>query len=71
MAPPGVPADRIHLLRRAFEATMKDPALLKEADSMSFEIALQSGERIAELVAGIAATSADTISRAERASRPE
>ena len=31
---------------------MKDPALLKEADGMSFEIALQSGERIAELVAG-------------------
>jgi tripartite-type tricarboxylate transporter receptor subunit TctC len=71
MAPPDVPAHRIHLLRRAFEATMKDPALLKEAEAMSFEIAPLSGERIAELVAGIAATSPDTISRAERASRPD
>ena len=71
MAPPEVPADRVRLLRRTFEATMKDPALLKEADSMSFEIALQSGERIAELVAGIAATSADIVSRAERMSRPD
>jgi tripartite-type tricarboxylate transporter receptor subunit TctC len=71
MAPPGVPADRVNLLRRAFEATMKDPVLLKEAEAMSFEIAPLSGERIAELVAGIAATSPDVISRAERASRPD
>ena len=71
MAPPGVPADRVRLLRRAFEATMKDPALLKEARGMSFEIALQSGERISELVAGIAATSPEIIGRAERASRPD
>jgi tripartite-type tricarboxylate transporter receptor subunit TctC len=71
MAPPGVPADRVALLRRAFEATMKDPALLKEADGMSFEIAFQSGERIAELVAGISATPSDIISRAERMSRPD
>jgi tripartite-type tricarboxylate transporter receptor subunit TctC len=71
MAPPEVPADRVRLLRRAFEATMKDPALLKEAEGMSFEIALQSGERIAELVAGIAATSPEVISRAERLSRPD
>ena len=71
MAPPGVPADRVRLLRRAFEATMKDPALLKEAKGMSFEIALQSGERISELVAGIAATSPEIIGRAERASRPD
>lgn len=71
MAPPGVPAERVNLLRRAFEATIKDPALLKEADGMSFEIALQSGERIAELVAGIASTPPDIVSRTERLSRPE
>jgi tripartite-type tricarboxylate transporter receptor subunit TctC len=71
MAPPDVPADRVRLLRRAFEATMRDPALLKEADSMSFEIALQSGERIAELVAGVATTSPDIVSRTERLARPD
>jgi tripartite-type tricarboxylate transporter receptor subunit TctC len=71
MAPPGVPADRVRLLRRAFEATMKDPALLKEAKGMSFEIAFQSGERIAELVAGIASTSPEIVGRAQRASRPD
>ena len=71
MAPPEVPADRVRLLRRSFDAAMKDPALLKEADSMSFEIALQSGERLAELVAGVAATSPDIVSRTERLSRPD
>jgi tripartite-type tricarboxylate transporter receptor subunit TctC len=71
MAPPGVPPDRVNLLRRAFEATIKDPALLKEAVGMSFEIALQSGERIAELVAGIAATPPEIVSRTERLSRPD
>ena len=38
LAPPGVPAERVAVLRRAFEATMHDPALLAEAKSMSFEI---------------------------------
>ena len=70
-APPGMGADKAALLRRAFDATMKDPALLKEADSMSFEITPQTGERIADLVANVATTSPDTISRAERLSRPD
>jgi hypothetical protein len=70
MAPPGVPADRVDLLRRSFEAVMKDKALLKEADSMSFEIALQSGEKIAKLVEGIASTPPEIVSHAERVARP-
>jgi tripartite-type tricarboxylate transporter receptor subunit TctC len=70
MAPPGVPADRVQVLRRSFEAVMKDKALLKEADSMSFEIALQSGEKIAKLVEGIASTPPEIISHAERVARP-
>jgi tripartite-type tricarboxylate transporter receptor subunit TctC len=70
MAPPGVPADRVNVLRRAFEATIKDPALLKEAVGMSFEIALQSGEKITQLVAGIASTPPEIVSRTERLARP-
>jgi tripartite-type tricarboxylate transporter receptor subunit TctC len=71
MAPPGVPKDRVAVLRRGFEAAMKDPALLKEAETMSLELYLQNGDRIAELVAGIATTSPETIKQAERAARPE
>ena len=38
LAPPGVPADRVDALRRAFDATMKDAAFLKEAETMGFEV---------------------------------
>jgi tripartite-type tricarboxylate transporter receptor subunit TctC len=71
MTTPGVPADRVAVLRRAFAAALKDPALLKEAQAMAFEIAPQSGEKIAALVAGIAATPPDVVARAERAAKVE
>jgi tripartite-type tricarboxylate transporter receptor subunit TctC len=71
MAPPDVPADRIALLRRSFDAAMHDEALLKEAETMSFEISHQSGERVAALVASVAATPPDVVTRAERVARPD
>jgi tripartite-type tricarboxylate transporter receptor subunit TctC len=37
-APPGVPADRLEVLRRAFEDTMKDAAFLAEAEKAQLEI---------------------------------
>jgi len=67
MAPPDVPAARVDALRRAFDATMKDAAFLKEAESMGFEVAAQTGERIAELVAMAVATPPDIVKKAERA----
>src|SRR5258708_27626395 len=51
MAPPGVPAERIEILRRAFDATVQDPAFVKEAETMGFEVAAQTGEAITALVA--------------------
>jgi tripartite-type tricarboxylate transporter receptor subunit TctC len=66
MAPPEVPAERVTALRRAFDATMKDAAFLKEAESMGFEVAPQTGEKIAELVAAAVATPQDIVKKAER-----
>ena len=36
--PPDVPAERVQALRRAFDATMKDPAFLAEAEKLQLEI---------------------------------
>ena len=36
--PPDVPAERVQALRRAFDATMKDPAFLAEAEKLQIEI---------------------------------
>jgi tripartite-type tricarboxylate transporter receptor subunit TctC len=71
MTTPGVPAERVAVLRRAFDATIKDAELLKEAAAMSLEIRPLTGERIAELVAGLASTPPEIVQRAERAARLE
>ena len=63
LAPPGLPADRIALLRRAFMDTMKDKEFLAQADKMKLEITPVSGERVQELVAEIYRTPSDIVKR--------
>jgi tripartite-type tricarboxylate transporter receptor subunit TctC len=71
MAPPDIPAERVATLRRAFSATMKDAAFLKEAETMGFEVSPQNGERIATLVAAALATPQDIVRKAQRAATPD
>jgi tripartite-type tricarboxylate transporter receptor subunit TctC len=71
MAPPEVPAERIEALRRAFDATVRDTAFLKEAESMGFEVSPQTGEAIAALVAQALATPKEIVKLAERATQGE
>ncbi|MGE5537412.1 MAG: Bug family tripartite tricarboxylate transporter substrate binding protein [Gemmatimonas sp.] len=56
VAPPDVPADRVAALRRAFDATMTDPAFLDEARRLGVEINARSGERLAAIVADLMKT---------------
>jgi tripartite-type tricarboxylate transporter receptor subunit TctC len=49
-APPGLPPERLDTLRRAFDATLKDPAVLAEAKKLGMEINPVSGEDVAALV---------------------
>jgi len=71
MAPPSVPAERVDMLRRAFDATVQDAAFLKEAEAMGFEVMSQTGEAITGLVAAALATPKDIVKKAERASQAE
>jgi tripartite-type tricarboxylate transporter receptor subunit TctC len=48
---PGVPPDRVEVLRRAFDATMKDPAFLADATKINFSVGPMSGAAIQTLVA--------------------
>src|SRR5215212_9534127 len=50
---PGAPADRVTTLRRAFDATMKDPELLSEAERMKVGISPLPGEELQKLVADV------------------
>jgi tripartite-type tricarboxylate transporter receptor subunit TctC len=65
--PPGVPQERVEALRRAFDATMKDPAFLAEAEKLKLDIDPISGEQVAELIAQVAATPADVATRVRTA----
>lgn len=52
-APPGIPADRLAALRRAFDETMTDPAFLEDAKKAELEINPESGEAVQKLVVDI------------------
>ena len=66
VAPPGVSADRLKLLREAFLNTMKDPDLLAEAKRKNFDITPTSGEDLANLAREVMTQSPEIITRAKR-----
>ncbi|MEA2977343.1 MAG: hypothetical protein QOF19_2863 [Alphaproteobacteria bacterium] len=69
LAPPGVPADRVAVLRVAFHATMQDPAFIAEAKKRDIEVKEVGGERIAKIVREAFALPADVIQAANEAMR--
>ena len=56
MTPPGVPAERVDELRRAFDAMMADPTALAEAARENMEIDPVRGETMTRLVERLYAT---------------
>ncbi len=44
--PPGTPKEPVHTIRRAFDATMKDPAFLAEAEKSLFDVDPLNGEEM-------------------------
>jgi tripartite-type tricarboxylate transporter receptor subunit TctC len=52
---PDVPKERVHALRAAFDATMRDPAFLAEAKQAKLDISPTSGAELATIVGGILA----------------
>ena len=50
LSTPDTPADRIQALRRAFDATMKDPAFQAELKSQRVELGPMAGEELQKLV---------------------
>jgi tripartite-type tricarboxylate transporter receptor subunit TctC len=66
-APPNVPADRVTALRRAFDATMKDPAFLADAAKQKLELQPVSGEDIQALVGRMFKAPPDIVEMARNA----
>jgi tripartite-type tricarboxylate transporter receptor subunit TctC len=60
-APPGIPADRAAALRKAFDATMADPALLAEMKARKLEVEHVRWQSIETLLKDLYATPKDVV----------
>jgi tripartite-type tricarboxylate transporter receptor subunit TctC len=56
VAPPGLPPERLKMLRDAFDSTMKDPDFLAEAKALSFGVEPEDGAHLEALIRKIYAT---------------
>ncbi len=65
--PPGVPAERVNALRRAFDATMKDKEFLADAEKLKLDVDPLTGEQVAALVEQVAHTAPETAARVRAA----
>lgn len=66
-APPDIPADRKAALTKAFDAALRDPELLAEAEKQRMDIDPMTGKQIDDLLAQIYATPADVVTKAAQA----
>jgi tripartite-type tricarboxylate transporter receptor subunit TctC len=67
IAPPDVPADRLTALRRAFDATMKDPAFLADAKKTKMDVDPMTGEDMQKLIKDIYTTKPALVARVKAA----
>lgn len=59
--PPGVPADRVETLQKAFMATFSDPALIADAKKSKLELNPQDGNWVARKMQGLYELDASTV----------
>lgn len=53
VVPPGTPKERVQMLRRAFDATMKDPEFMADAKKSRIDLEPIAGEEVQKMVAGM------------------
>lgn len=69
--PPGVPAERVAILRAAFRDTMKDPDYLADLARSKLEYSPKSGEQMQAEIAGISRLPANVVDRFRKLSAQE
>lgn len=71
IAPPGIPADRVATLRKAFVDTLNDAELLKEADKLQVDVDVLEGGAMQKFVAELYQTPADIVDKTRAALTPK
>jgi len=64
--PPGVPADRVKIIRDAFNKTINDPALLAEAERRRLDIDPATGEELDSLAKEVMTAPPDIVERVKK-----
>jgi tripartite-type tricarboxylate transporter receptor subunit TctC len=67
LAPPGVPAERLAILRKAFEATLKDKVFLAEAEKLQIDIDPIAADEVTQLVRETVNAPASVVAKAKAA----
>jgi tripartite-type tricarboxylate transporter receptor subunit TctC len=70
MAPPGVPAELVHILRAAFTAVLRDPDFLVEARLLRIDVTPQAGEEIQRIVGAFHAAPRQVVERLKQIVEP-
>jgi tripartite-type tricarboxylate transporter receptor subunit TctC len=68
MLPPDVPPQRVQAMRRAFDATIKDPAFREEAKKMGLDITHRTGEQLEATIKAAKETPPEIIAKAAQMS---
>ena len=71
VAPPGVPADRLAVLRHAFDEALKDKDLLAEVAKLHFDIDPMNGEEVAAIARQTIAAPPDIVAKTKAATQSE
>ena len=66
LAPPGVPADRVAALRRAFDQMAVDREFIAEATKLKLEVTLVKGETLAERIDDLMNTTPEILQAVEK-----
>jgi tripartite-type tricarboxylate transporter receptor subunit TctC len=63
VAPPGVPAERVAVLRQAFDRTLRDPDFLDDAKRQDLNVVPLSGEKLGDIIAAAYQTPPEVVKR--------
>jgi tripartite-type tricarboxylate transporter receptor subunit TctC len=70
MAPPGIPADRLHALQTAFDATMEDPQFLDIAGKIGIDVRPKTGAEVTEVIRALYQTPPAIVEDVKKALNP-
>src|SRR5262245_56706682 len=68
---PGLPAERVALLRRAFDAMTRDPGYVEDSRKASLDVSPTDGATIQSIVADLVGTPDDIVAKAKLAMEPK